>query len=37
MAMLEKQMRSQSGYSGKIKLTVAQMLTTAIESIHEID
>jgi Fe-S-cluster containining protein len=37
MAMLENQMRSQSGYSGKIKLTVAQMLTTAIESIHEID
>ena len=37
MAMLENQVRSQSGYTGKIKLTVAQMLTTAIESTHEID
>jgi hypothetical protein len=37
MAMLENQMRSRSGYTGKIRLTVAQMLTMVTESGYEID
>ena len=37
MAMLENELRSATGYRGKIKLTIAQMLATITESTHEID
>ena len=37
MAMLEKELRLKTGYSHKLKLTVAQMLTTLSNSDHEID
>ncbi len=36
MAMLEKQLRSQTGYHEKIKLTVAQMLAAITDRHHEI-
>ncbi len=37
MAMLENQVRAQIGYTAKIRLTVAQMLTMITESGYEID
>ena len=37
MAMLERELRTQTGYGPKIKLTVAQMVTTSSETAHEID
>jgi Fe-S-cluster containining protein len=37
MAMLENQVRAQSGYTAKIRLTVAQMLTMVAEGGYEID
>lgn len=37
MALLEKDLRLSTGYAGKIKLTIAQMLATLTERSHEID
>jgi Fe-S-cluster containining protein len=37
MAMLEKELRLETGYRGKIKLSIAQMLLTITDSAHEID
>lgn len=37
MAMLEKELRLETGYPGKIKHTVAQLLATITESAYEID
>ena len=37
MAMLEKELRRETGYAEKIKLTIAQMLIVITESDHEID
>jgi len=37
MAILEKELRQETGYTEKIKLTIAQMLIAITESVHEID
>ena len=37
MAILEKELRQATGYTEKIKLTIAQMLIAIMESCHEID
>lgn len=37
MAMLEKELRLETGYADKIKLTIAQMLVTITDSAYEID
>lgn len=37
MAILEKELRQETGYTEKIKLTIAQMLIAIMESCHEID
>jgi Fe-S-cluster containining protein len=37
MAMLEKELRQETGYAEKIKLTIAQMLVTITDEAYEID
>lgn len=37
MAMLEKELRRETGYADKIKLTIAQMLVTMTDRTYEID
>jgi Fe-S-cluster containining protein len=37
MATLEQELRGKTGFSGKIKLTIAQMLVTITDSDYEID
>ena len=37
MALLEGELRRATGYAAKIKLTIAQMLMTIMETAHEID
>jgi hypothetical protein len=37
MAALEQELRKETGYTDKIKLTIAQMLVAITDSAHEID
>ena len=37
MAMMEKELRQKTGYSDKIKFTIAQMLVTIADNAYEID